>query len=173
MADHIAVMNNGTLQQFGTPQELYERPANLFVANFIGEPPMNLLSASIVADKSGIRLMGKGWKLDLSGATAQHLIERAQTREVTVGIRPEHIKIASEAIGNSHAHGIVFYVEPRGDADVLLVDLQDASAGSPTRIVAEVSDPASLSAGHQVSLQFPPEHLSFFDLALGTNLFLE
>ena len=173
MADHIAVMDNGTLQQFGTPEELYERPANLFVANFIGEPPMNLLPASTFADKSGIRLMGKGWKADLSGATAQHLIERARTREVTVGIRPEHINVASGATDNSHANGIVFYVEPRGDADVLLVDLQDTSAGSPTRIVAEVSDPASLSACDQVSLQFPPEHLSFFDSALGTNLFLE
>src|SRR6185312_15939332 len=58
MADRVAVMNHGVLQQVSGPQDLYRRPANLFVANFIGEPPMNLLSASVA---EGNRLTGNGW----------------------------------------------------------------------------------------------------------------
>ena len=87
MADRVAVMNHGVLQQVGAPQDIYERPANLFVANFIGEPPMNLPRADI---GEGGKLMGRGWSIDLNPQQGALLAGRKET-SVVAGIRPEHI----------------------------------------------------------------------------------
>ncbi len=173
MADRVAVMNHGVLQQFGTPQELYDTPTNLFVANFIGEPPMNLLPATIAADETHVRLTGNGWSVLLAGAAALRLAQRARTREVIVGIRPEHIRIDRPREGEEGARGRVFYVEPRGDVDVLLIDLSRAGAAPATRIVAEAPDPTAHAPGDAVSLTLPPERLNFFDAESGINLLLD
>ena len=173
MADRVAVMDNGILQQFGTPRELYERPANLFVAGFIGEPPMNLLPASISAAESRMQLAGRGWKTSVAGNAAQRLQRRVQTRELMVGIRPEHVEVQPAAVGDDRAPGSVFDMEARGDTDVLLIDLRDSGRDPLTRIVVEVSDPARFSPGDPVSVRLPSEHLNFFDAGSGANLLLE
>ncbi len=173
MADRVAVMNHGLLQQFGTPQELYDRPANLFVANFIGEPPMNLLPARIEGEAGRLELVGSRWRVHLAGATAQRLSARARTRDVIAGIRPEHIGIMPASDGERDARGTVFYVEPRGDVDVLLIDLAGSDASLPTRIVAEARDPTAFAVGEDVSLTLAPEHLNFFDADSGINLLLD
>lgn len=179
MADCVAVMNNGILQQFGSPQELYERPQNLFVANFIGEPPMNLLAARIVTEASQTRLTGDGWTVLLSAATANSLSRAAKTHDnIIVGIRPEHITINADTInadvgGDSSACGVVFDVEPRGDVDVLLIDLANTETSPSPRIVAEVEDPAGFARGQKVSVRFSAACLHFFDAQSGINLLLE
>ncbi len=173
MADRVAVMNNGILQQFGPPQELYEHPRNLFVANFIGEPPMNLLPARLVAENAQIRLVGSGWGVSLSGAAAAPLSRNARTRDVTVGIRPEHVEVDAASVGTDRSSGVIVYVEPRGDVNVLLIDLAVSGATPPTRIVAEVPNPASFAEGEKVSLRLPSKRLNFFDAQSGVNLLLE
>lgn len=178
MADRVAVMNNGVLQQFGSPQELYERPRNLFVANFIGEPPMNLLPARFVTEASQTRLVGNGWSVPIAAAIANSLSRNAQSREVIAGIRPEHIAVgAIDAIdttiaGDASTCGIVFDVEPRGDVDVLLIDLSNVET-SPPRIVAEIANPVGFAPGQKVSMRLSAERLNFFDAQSGVNLLLE
>jgi multiple sugar transport system ATP-binding protein len=89
MGHRIAVLNDGDLQQVGTPLELYDTPANLFVARFIGTPPMNFLRGRIGAD--GATVEGEGFRLDLSDANRE-LSSGMAGREVQVGVRPEYLR---------------------------------------------------------------------------------
>ncbi len=164
MADRVAVMNHGVLQQVAAPQELYERPANLFVANFIGEPPMNLMPAQAGA---GGELAGRGWHVGLDARRAALLAARAGAA-VVVGIRPEHIGL--RAPGPAEAvRGTVTYREPRGDADVLTVQLS-ADGGAGDVFVTEIAGPSRWRAGDPVGLDLQVERLLVFDAQSGRNL---
>jgi len=163
MADLIAVMNLGVLQQVATPHELYARPANTFVANFIGEPPMNLLP--LRAHDGGLVLADAGWPLPLDG----HRIKLAQgvraAESMTAGIRPEHVTVERGARGPRQA--IVRYCEPRGDVDVVVAAPLDHPG---TTITAEVPGPAGYRAEDLVSIAFAAERIYMFAGADGRNL---
>jgi ABC-type sugar transport system ATPase subunit len=89
MSDRIVVMNKGRIQQIGTPQEIYTRPSSLFVATFIGSPPMNLVEGEI-------RGSGAGWRFDGSGiAIAPVAVAGCDGRRATLGIRPEHVVLGA------------------------------------------------------------------------------
>ncbi len=164
MADRVAVMNHGVLRQVGAPQDLYERPANLFVANFIGEPPMNLLAANAV---EGGRLVGRGWSVVLDDRRAGMLAAR-RGAGVVAGIRPEHIDLRPPG-GAGEARGIVTYREPRGDADVLTVAL-DGTNGAADTVVIEIDGPSEWRAGDAVELHMAVDRLLVFDAGSGRNL---
>lgn len=162
MADRIAVMNYGVLQQVGSPQDLYERPANLFVANFIGEPPMNLLPARV--DEGA--LAGGGWRAALD-ARRMALLANRPVAAVVAGIRPEHV--ALRAPGEDDTKGTIIYREPRGDADVLTVRLE-GEAGAGDTIVTEVAGPSRWRAGDAVGLAIDAGRVLVFDAESGRNL---
>jgi len=162
MADRIAVMNQGVLQQVAAPQDLYQRPANLFVANFIGEPPMNLLPATV----EGPRLQGLGWSAALDDRRAAVLAGR-QGETVIAGIRPEHITLRPvEESGD--ARGTIIYREPRGDTDVMTIELGENGAAVP--IVAETSGPSAWRPGDSVTLDVAADQIHVFDEKSGRNL---
>ncbi|MCB4769319.1 ABC transporter ATP-binding protein [Ancylobacter sp. Lp-2] len=162
MADRVAVMNHGVLQQVGAPQDLYERPANLFVANFIGEPPMNLMKAAYAAN----RIVGEGWEVTLSTARRVKLPDGA----IVAGIRPEHVTLLPpDAAGSAAARGTIIYREPRGDADVLTVVL-DAGTGAGGKLVAEIAGPSDWRAGDKVAVGLDVGRLLVFDAASQKNL---
>ncbi|HZX88939.1 MAG TPA: ABC transporter ATP-binding protein [Reyranella sp.] len=162
MADRVAVMNHGVLQQVGAPQDLYERPANLFVANFIGEPPMNLMKAEFA---DGGRIMGGGWSAAL--ATERLSVLTGGAGAVIAGIRPENISVqAPDAL--AQATGVIIYREPRGDADVLTVAL-DATSGVADKLIAEIPGPSKWRAGDRVSLGIDVGKLLVFDADSGRN----
>jgi multiple sugar transport system ATP-binding protein len=124
MGQRIAVMKDGKIQQVGTPLEIYGRPENLFVANFIGTPPMNFLPATI-AD-GGKTLAGKGFSLPVpEGLRA--LTAGADGRRVIVGIRPENILDPSASARGETARlsGKVEVVEPLGDKVIIHVRVGD------------------------------------------------
>jgi multiple sugar transport system ATP-binding protein len=94
MGDRVAVMKKGHLQQVDSPQALYERPANLFVAGFIGSPAMNMVEARVEREdgRLGVRF-GSSWlDLDAAWVDAQPGIQAFEGRRVVLGIRPEHIR---------------------------------------------------------------------------------
>jgi multiple sugar transport system ATP-binding protein len=91
MGHRIAVLNDGDLQQVGTPLELYDTPANLFVARFIGTPPMNFMRGMIGQD--GATVEGKGFRFDL-GEANRELSAGMAGRDVQVGVRPEYLRDA-------------------------------------------------------------------------------
>jgi ABC-type sugar transport system ATPase subunit len=170
LADRIAIMDHGVLQQVGPPQELYDAPHNLFVANFIGEPPMNFLTLSVEPTSTGLRLTGSGLNLALEGTLAARLDRARSSGDIVIGIRPEHAGLGSGGPDTLSVEGAVFYREPRGDADVLLIDLDGRASNEPARLAVELAGPTSLPIGGSVALNFPIERLLFFAAATGRNL---
>jgi ABC-type sugar transport system ATPase subunit len=154
-------MDQGVLQQVASPHEIYARPANTFVANFIGEPPMNLLP--LRARDGRLVLADAGWPLPLDDRGMQ-LVQGAGTAQgLTAGIRPEHVQLTRG--GGSQA--IVRYCEPRGDVDVVVVAPLEHRG---TTITAEVAGPAGYRAEDLVSVEFAGDHVYLFAAADGRNL---
>ncbi len=171
MADQVAVMNDGELQQIDDPRVLYEHPANLFVANFIGEPPMNLLPVRLEDDGAGRRLSAPGWSIGLGQEIAQRIGQAAQGKELILGVRPSLIEISdaqpwSAAGGPPDIEGTVVWQEYRGDAHVLTVVVP----GTDTEIIVESRRALGLDRGAPIGLGFPDAALNVFDAASGRNL---
>jgi ABC-type sugar transport system ATPase subunit len=157
MADLIAVMSDGVLQQVGPPQSLYDHPANRFVAGFIGESPMNFFQA-MVLDDGGLR-MG-------DGQAALALPWRMQPGPVTLGIRPEHIEFG-EADPARPALALQMAVTDReccGDRDLLRAD---SDAG---RFNVERAAPSRVRAGDRLHAFLPSDRLHAFDGTSGHSL---
>jgi ABC-type sugar transport system ATPase subunit len=160
MADRIAVMKDGVLQQVATPQELYARPANMFVARFIGEPPMNLLP--LRQDAGRLTVADTGWPLPLD-ERRRRLAEAAHA-DLVAGVRPERVTIEpGDAAG---LPAIVDYREPRGDVDVIIASAQRGG----TVIVAEIPGPSRYRTGDHVSIALSESHIHLFGGSAGRNL---
>jgi multiple sugar transport system ATP-binding protein len=146
LADRIVAMHGGVVQQVGTPLDLYDRPANLFVAGFIGSPGMNFLDATYA--NGGARL-ADGTIVPLSAP-----LKLADGAKITLGIRPEHVVMAHDPAGIEAA---IELVEPTGFGIILHLALH----GLPFKIFT--LDRAALTAGPKVSVAFPAAHLHVFD----------
>src|SRR5262249_5228520 len=101
MGDRVAVMRKGEIQQVDVPQAIYDRPANLFVATFIGSPPMNLLRARLERDGDELVCVVGTQRIVVPGslAAATPELERRLGQTVAVGVRPEHVQDATFAAG--------------------------------------------------------------------------
>ena len=113
MSNRIAVMNEGRLQQFAKPDDIYARPANEFVAGFIGMPPMNLIDGMLTPNGSGAVFNKGDWRLQLE--SMGHVDERP----VRIGFRPEHLLLADDG-----HEARVSVVEPTGHELIVVFDLQ-------------------------------------------------
>jgi inositol-phosphate transport system ATP-binding protein len=104
MADRVALMRDGQLQAYGTPEELYERPSNLFVAEFVGTPPMNVLPAELAARDGGLHAVSGGLEVALSRRDAARLRSaNGGTPSATLGIRPEDLVLVP--VDQGHGNG--------------------------------------------------------------------
>jgi sn-glycerol 3-phosphate transport system ATP-binding protein len=153
LGDRLCVMSAGEVQQIGTTDDIYNRPANTFVAAFMGSPPMNLMPAAV---GDGILHVGG------VPVTAAHEPEGP----VTVGVRPEHLQLHT-----SYADGMiparVDFVEPLG-SHVLVTALLDGGAGATqTRVIVQAAPGTALDSGTRVGLAMPPERTYFFDAETG------
>ncbi len=161
MADRIAVMKDGVLQQVATPHELYAHPANMFVARFIGEPPMNLLP--LRRDGGRLTVADTGWPLPLD-EYRRRLVEASHGDDLVAGVRPERVTLQpGDAAG---LPAVVDYREPRGDVDVIIASARNGG----TVVVAEVPGPSRYRAGDQVSIAFSESHIHLFAGPHGRNL---
>ena len=146
LADRIVAMHGGVVQQVGSPLELYDRPANLFVAGFIGSPGMNFLDATY--ETGGLRLKD-GTIVPLS--TSPNLPAGAK---VTLGIRPEHVVLSTDGSGISAEAELI---EPTGFGIILHLSLH----GLPFKVFTLNRE--VLKAGPKVNVIFPSQHLHVFD----------
>jgi multiple sugar transport system ATP-binding protein len=197
MGDRIAVMRKGVLQQYGKPQELYDRPDNLFVATFIGSPAMNLFKARVEPDGEGLRcvLGDQGIRVPHEVASRWPGLARG-TRELALGVRPEHlVEAGSGGDGHSRLRGEVQLVEALGserqvhlavpaepvlssevlevamDTDVAtLQSLEQESTERHVIAVARFDAGSTVEIGEAVEVAVDPARLHFFDLSTGVAL---
>ena len=177
MSDKVAVMNYGVLEQVGTPGELYERPANLFVANFIGEPPMNLLPVELSRQSQRLHVAGQGWSLRLNEMQSRRLDQYVGNFAITLGIRPEHLSVSPSGVTPQDLSdeqglmsGKVFFRELRGDTEVLTVIIDDSKPASS--VVVEIDGPSTIRAGDKLSLTMSADLICIFETDSGINLLL-
>jgi multiple sugar transport system ATP-binding protein len=192
LGDRVAVMRNGTIQQVASPQELYERPANLFVAGFIGSPAMNFMSGALEEGKLRTAL----GDIPVSGRLQQTLSGANVGRDMIVGIRPESFEDAALVSSESRPNGITFpatvdVVESLGSEKFVyfskeiggvetaeLAELArdsgraDTGASAET-LVARLDPDTQISEGQDAELWVDVRAVHVFDPATGRNLTLE
>jgi multiple sugar transport system ATP-binding protein len=168
MATRIAIMDRGVIQQIGSPDEVYERPANIFVAKFVGSPPMNVLDATTTISGSRITAehQATGVEIDLSDYPFARRPEDGMA--LSVGLRPENFTAGS---GNGSRPAAVFnlpllYTEKTGaDATAFMASKDD--------LLAARVDPglvSKLTLGSPLTLSFPREKLNVFDARTGLRM---
>jgi multiple sugar transport system ATP-binding protein len=152
MADKIAVMNHGIIEQYGTPQQIYARPASMYVAEFIGAPPMNFIRfrGRAASGAETVRLGGREIRVP-------RLHEDTGDTELALGIRPEHIRFADAG----ELAGAVYAVEYLGSTQIVTVETADG------RLKARVPAAQRLRPGETVALALDSDRLSLFDAASG------
>jgi multiple sugar transport system ATP-binding protein len=155
MADKIAVMNRGVIEQFGTPQEIYDRPATMFVADFIGSPPMNFLTFQSALE-SGARSV----RVNGAEVPVPVLREARGESQLALGVRPEHVRFDDA----SRLRGSVFGTEYLGTTQIVTVDTGQGQLKA--RLPAEVT----VRTGETVGLVFLSDRLSLFDKASGRSI---
>jgi multiple sugar transport system ATP-binding protein len=114
MADRVVVMNKGRIEQVGPPQELYHRPASLFVAGFIGSPAMNLLPARVTSQGDGLVLTFSNGQSVIVTSSIRSRFEPVMGREIIVGIRPEAFSVPSGEVYGAKLEADIDIVEPLG-----------------------------------------------------------
>jgi len=152
MADQIAVMNKGVIEQMGPPQEIYDRPATMFVADFIGSPPMNLMAFHGSARKGASRVALNGVSVDVP-AIHEDLAER----DLVLGVRPEHVSLVDAA----GLRGEVFGTEYLGTNQIVTINTGHG------QVRARISSDQKVRSGETVGLAFIGHKLSLFEKASG------
>ncbi|HEX4518316.1 MAG TPA: sn-glycerol-3-phosphate ABC transporter ATP-binding protein UgpC [Gaiellaceae bacterium] len=199
MGDRIAVMRKGVLQQYGPPQELYDRPVNLFVATFIGSPAMNLFKARIEEEGESLACVLGDQRIAIPPAVASSFagLGAYKGRDLALGIRPEHLTDAPQTGQTASAvlHGEVRLVEALGferhvhidvhaepvlssevlevaaDTDVAsLQSLRQVAATGRVQAVGRFNAASAVAPGDPVDAVIAVDHLHFFDLETGLAL---
>ena len=159
MADRIAVLKDGKLQQVGPPEELYNSPSNLFVAGFIGTPPMNFFAATLEEAEGKVFVTSDRFSILLPDAVAHKVRLQATSNAVIMGIRPEDI-----TLGQGGIQGEVYVVEPLGRDTLVTLNI-----GAETiKVIAPPGFKAN--PGEQVQLAFSVEKIHLFDKETGRAL---
>ncbi|WP_024511644.1 ABC transporter ATP-binding protein [Bradyrhizobium sp. ARR65] len=155
MADTIAIMNRGRIEQIGSPQEIYDRPASLFVADFIGSPPMNFLKFD-----AGLKSGDQAIDFHATRIAVPEIHEARATGPLVLGVRPEHIGFAEDA----PVRGRVFGAEYLGTTQIVTVDTPYG------RVAARLPSHLKVAIGEAVGLNFRCERLALFDAVSGAAI---
>ncbi|MNE47749.1 sn-glycerol-3-phosphate import ATP-binding protein UgpC [compost metagenome] len=154
MADRIVVMRDGYVEQIGSPLELYDRPANLFVAGFIGSPGMNFIPGSISEDDASVFVTKNGVKLPLPGGYSL-----ASGQNLVYGIRPEDLVIREGGVDAE-----VSLIEPTG------AETQITALLGETPVIASIRDRFDIDPGDTISLGINLAKVHLFDAATGQRI---
>jgi ABC-type sugar transport system ATPase subunit len=158
LSDRIAVMRDGVLQQFSTPEETYRAPANRFVAGFIGSPRMNFLKGAVEVENGGMVLQTATSRLPIPGA----IVEPAVGGSAVVGVRPEHLRLGSPEAGSPGTLELLEPVGPVTYADIRL-------GGDSLRVSLAADHPFAVGQAIGVSVERDQAH--FFDQQSGARIF--
>ncbi|MDF9747325.1 ABC transporter ATP-binding protein [Natrinema salsiterrestre] len=158
MGDRIAVLNDGVLQQVGTPLECYHTPNNRFVAGFIGEPSMNFFDVTLSDDA----LTGERFSYPLPGDVRSSL---GDATEFTLGVRPEDIEFhaTKSSVGEHDFECVVDVVEPVGESNNIYLRFADDDGPDPDTFIVTISGMRNVSSGDRVVATIPPDAIHLFD----------
>ena len=162
LADRIVVMNNGRLQQIGTPLEVYSKPANIFVAGFIGIPSMNFISGRIEDN----RFIAKDFDLTLPSKPVAGLDEN-HYKEVVFGIRPEHCTLTPNETSGSSIRGEISLKEYLGNYTLYHLEIGNST------YAARLTESISKSPGDSLKVYPDMSHSHFFDANTGERIHVE
>jgi multiple sugar transport system ATP-binding protein len=154
LATRLAVMRAGKIQQLDTPDQVYSKPANMFVAGFLGSPSMNFVRGHIRRSGQGIRFDAPSFQADLSGYA--FATPPADNQACVLGIRPEHLRVVG-ADAPRNAQATLGLIEPMGAYKVAWLDAQG------TALALQAEPQAPLESGAAVCLAMDSAHLSLFD----------
>jgi multiple sugar transport system ATP-binding protein len=154
MGDKIVVMNHGVIEQFGAPQDIYDKPASMFVADFIGSPPMNFLRfrGSVAPGATGVVLEGQNFAVPEQREGAEG--------DLALGVRPEHIRFSDAAL----YRGRVEAVEYLGTTQIVTLQTPNGA------IKARVPSDQRVGAGETVGLELDGATVTLFDEGSGRAL---
>lgn len=154
MADRIVIMRRGEIMQVGSPEDVYERSANLFVADFIGTPPTNFIDAEIKSSNGDIHLVNQFFDMALTSGAADRL-KNYNKSKLIIGVRPENILLTDQADATFSAQCLV--AEPQGSHQVVAFELGDK--------IVKVIAPSlpKINPGEGIHLTFKAESVRFFD----------
>jgi multiple sugar transport system ATP-binding protein len=164
LADRMAIMDRGVLQQLGPPKLVYARPANVFVAGFLGSPPMNLLDVAVTSESGAPALQVAETTSPAPGSLGARLRTlRGDENRAILGVRPEEVALSREG-GPGQIPGEVFVVEDLGNERFVTLDIggQFVVARTPADDVAEM--------GERLWFGFDPERAHLFDRATGQRV---
>ncbi len=160
LGQRIVVLKDGVIQQIDTPMALYDRPANLFVAGFLGSPAMNVLRGTLQGDAGGVTVVDGEWRAPLGQAT----IDPAWLQKpIAVGVRPEHLQPATA--DDAHAFNArIEGIEPVGNE--IFVNLSSGQHALTMRVAPQ----ALPAVGEQIRVAIHPQGLHFFNPETGERL---
>ena len=171
LGDRIVIMKDGFIQQVGTPEDVFEKPHNLFVAEFIGAPKMNIMKTNLVLENGKYYVTPYGAKIEVDGANGELLAAKGiGSREILLGVRPEHMDMVEEPAENT-INGHILVNEMMGFELHLHVKAGDNKLIARTPTVDLSHDQRKqLRNGKAVSLTFPGKVMYFFDPETELNL---
>ena len=157
LATKIAVMNNGRIVQYATPIEIYRRPATTFVANFVGNPPMNLVAVEATVENGALNLRAHG--VMAQGLAMSSGVEKALAggRGLTLGVRPEHLTLGNAGAKNTIS-GKLFANENMGPESLITIERNDGG-----RITARVFTDDHIDVVGTAAFTFEARHVTLFD----------
>lgn len=155
LADRVVIMNFGVIQQIGTPEEIYEEPANKFVASFVGEPPMNFLNVEARRKDNQLLLCGESYQIPVPEKFANKLTEN---REYILGVRPERITVSKSKSDKTPIQAEVVVFENLGEINQITIDLDG------DLIITETEPDFRLAMGDDIYLGFNKEKIHIFDI---------
>jgi ABC-type sugar transport system ATPase subunit len=159
LATRIAVMDRGRIVQYAPPIEIYRRPATTFVANFVGNPPMNLVPVTAATEGDRLTLSADGLTLEGLALSAGLRTALAAGTALTLGIRPEHLHLVPSSAANAIA-GRLFANENMGPESLVTMERADGS-----RITARIFTDDHVETTEAVRLGFDTAHVTLFDAA--------
>lgn len=155
LADRIVVMDGGYVQQEGTPEELFKRPANKFVAGFLGTPPMNFLDATIESRNDQLWLCGEGFMLSCDESTTKRL-SQSESKEILLGIRPCDLEFNASAESSNSIDIDVVLSEYIGAQSVLIGDCNGQ------KVMVELKSDTPISLGEKLRFAVNTNDIHFF-----------
>jgi multiple sugar transport system ATP-binding protein len=168
MADRIAVMAGGLLQQVDTPQRVFNEPANLFVADFVGEPSMNFIEGELQASEARIRFVTRQFSVSMPEGARSAAARVYLGKKVVLGVRPLHVTVHLDAHGKGEQDlcpAEVYVTEGLGDFTIITTRIE------PDVIRAEAPRDLRPARGQTVYLEFNTSRLHIFDGETGINIF--